>query len=126
MKGFILKMIIKFYLLVCLYLYFWFYFLNQKVIDFGIVELLIVDLISLYWFPLKIIEIELILCSIEFIRFHIGIYIVKKNQSIVNNSKLWNTLNFEAFSMAILFFSYLFRDNDFLNYNDIWINFYIL
>ena len=97
-------MVIKFYLLVCLYLYFWFYFLNQKVIDFGIVELLIVDLISLYWFPLKIIEIELILCSIEFIRFHIGIYIVKMNQSLVNNSKLWNTLNFEVFSMAVYFF----------------------
>ena len=96
---------------VIFYLYCWFYFFYrdgainyQKVINFGITELLIVCLISLYWFPLTLIEIELILCSIEFIRFHIGIYIVKRNQSLINNSKLWNTLNFEVFSMAVYFF----------------------
>lgn len=93
------------------YLYCWFYFFYrdgainyQNVINFGITELLIICLISLYWFPLKLIEIELILCSIELIRFHIGIYIVERYKTLVKDSKLWNTFVFEVFSMAIIFF----------------------
>ena len=74
-----------------------------NIIIFGIVELLIMGLISLKWFNLKNVIIELILCAIEMIRFHIAIFLVKYKKTLIN-SKIWNTLNFEVFSLAIFLY----------------------
>lgn len=70
---------------------------------FGFVFLLVAGLISLFWFSLKDVGIELILGFIEIIAFHLGIYIARCKE-LLCNKKAWNTLVIEVFELSLILY----------------------
>ena len=70
---------------------------------FGFLILLPAGLISLFWFSLKDVGIELILGFIEIIAFHLGIYIARCKE-LLFNKKAWNTLVIEVFELSLILY----------------------
>lgn len=70
---------------------------------FGFVILLVAILMSFFWFSLRDVIIELIICCVEMIFFHIGINVARCKESL-RKTFLWNTLNIEVFEWIIILY----------------------
>ena len=70
---------------------------------FGFVFVFAAGLISLFWFSLKDVGIEIILGFIEIIAFHIGLYIAK-SKKLLCKKKAWNTLVIEVFELSLILY----------------------
>jgi hypothetical protein len=70
---------------------------------FGFVILLLAGLISFFWFSLRDVIIELIICSVQMILLHIGINVARCKESL-RKTVIWNTLNIEVFEWTIILY----------------------